>query len=74
MKKELSAGTKDEQRTTAESGTSASLAQNGMLSEGRAIEIKRDFVRWFYSKDKTYFPTPDECFDYILNRLEINFV
>jgi hypothetical protein len=30
-KNELSAGTKDEQRTAAESGTSASLVQNGML-------------------------------------------
>lgn len=32
MKKELSAGTNDEQRTTTESGTSASLVQNGMLA------------------------------------------
>jgi hypothetical protein len=32
-KNELSAGTKDEQRTAAESGTSASLEQNGLLAE-----------------------------------------
>jgi hypothetical protein len=31
MKKELSAGTKDKQQTTADNSTSASLEQNGML-------------------------------------------
>jgi len=47
MKKELSAGTNDEQRTAADSIPSASLTQNGLLAEVRlSMEaILRDAVR-----------------------------
>ena len=37
MKKELSAGTKDEQRTKADNSTSASLVQNGLLSDALSL-------------------------------------
>jgi hypothetical protein len=38
-KNELKAGTNDEQRTTAESGTSAGLEQNGLLSASAVIVV-----------------------------------
>lgn len=37
MKNELSAGTTDEQRTTVDNSTSASLEQNGMLSDAVSL-------------------------------------
>jgi len=42
---------------------------NNTIDESKKPE-KRDFVRWFYSKNKAYFPTPDECFDYIFSQYQ----
>jgi hypothetical protein len=49
MKKELSAGTKNEQQTTADSGTSASLEQNGLLGaveNFKPIPLPVSFLEW----------------------------
>jgi hypothetical protein len=43
--KELSAGTKDEKRTTAESCTSASLVQNGVLAEEGNLKNDSPYCR-----------------------------
>jgi hypothetical protein len=44
-KNEQSAGTKDEQRTAAESGTSASLEQNGLLPAVRRPNMASDALQ-----------------------------
>ncbi len=48
-KNEISAGTNDEQRTSADNSTSASLEQNGMLGEGRldaALALLAEYEEW----------------------------
>jgi hypothetical protein len=49
MNRELSAGTKDEQRTTADNSTSASLEQNGLLAES-PVRIKL-LTLWMMDKE-----------------------
>jgi len=47
-KRNSSAGTKDEQRTTADDSTSASLVQNGLLSADAVTKISNTALRDFY--------------------------
>lgn len=53
-KKELSAGTNDEQRTTADSIPSASLEQNGVLSAALSIEEGNKLIAKFMDEYDLY--------------------
>jgi hypothetical protein len=76
MKKELSAGTKDQQRTDADNGTSASVEASPMLSaalsdidKGNILISEFDGRKFYAYKDNSSydkkFNTYQKCFDWI---------